>query len=132
MRIGQVAEISGFSASSIRFYEAEGVLPEPERVAGRRDYEPEVLDRLAAIDVARRAGFSLEEIRGLLGAAETEQAGEALSELAGRKLADVEALISQAEAMRDWLRGAQACDCPTLDVCALFDSQPSGAARAGP
>ena len=125
MRIGEVAEQSGFSTSAIRYYESEGVLPEPERVAGRRRYEPDVLRKLTAIEVAQRAGFSLGEIRLLLDAAETEQVSAQLQELADRKLGDVEALIEQAEAMKLWLQGARACQCPTLDICRLFDSEGS-------
>jgi MerR family redox-sensitive transcriptional activator SoxR len=121
MRIGEVATQSGFSSSAIRYYESVDVLPEPERVAGQRRYDPGVLQRLAAIEVAQ-AGFSLEEIRLLLSASETEDAAAQLQELANRKLGDVEALIAQAEAMKNWLRGAAACECPTLDICALFDA----------
>jgi MerR family transcriptional regulator, redox-sensitive transcriptional activator SoxR len=122
MKIGEVAAQSGFSASAIRYYESVDVLPEPERVAGLRRYDPGVLQQLAAIGVAQRAGFSLEEIRLLLSAEETEDASAQLQELASRKLGDVETLIAQAEAMKNWLRGAAACECPTLDVCALFDA----------
>ena len=121
MKIGEVATRSGFSASAIRYYESVEVLPEPERVAGQRRYDPGVLRQLAAIGVAQRAGFSLEEIGLLLGASEAEDAAPQLQELANRKLGDVEALIAQAEAMKSWLQGAVACECPTLDICALFD-----------
>ena len=122
MKIGEVAARSGTTASSIRYYESVDVLPEPERVGGQRRYEEDVLEKLAAIDIAQRAGFSLDEIRLLLRAAEEEAVSTQLQELAGRRLADVEALIAQAETMKGWLLGAQACECPTLDVCALFDA----------
>src|SRR4051794_18538504 len=122
MKIGEVATLSGFTASAIRYYESVDVLPEPERVAGQRRYGQGVLQRLSAIGVAQQAGFSLEEIRLLLSASETEEAAAQLQKLANRKLGDVEALIAQAEAMKNWLRGAAACECPTLDVCALFDA----------
>jgi MerR family redox-sensitive transcriptional activator SoxR len=122
MKIGEVAARSGTTASSIRYYESVQVLPEPERVGGQRRYEDDVLEKLAAIDVAQRAGFSLAEIRLLLKAAEEEAVSTQLQELAGRRLADVEALIAQAETMKGWLLGAQACQCPTLEVCALFES----------
>jgi MerR family transcriptional regulator, redox-sensitive transcriptional activator SoxR len=122
LRIGEVAAQSGFSTSAIRYYESAGVLPEPERVAGQRRYEPEVLQKLTAIEVAQRAGFSLDEVRLLLSAAESETVSDQLQELATRKLGDVEALIEQAEAMKVWLQGAKACQCPTLDICLLFDA----------
>jgi MerR family redox-sensitive transcriptional activator SoxR len=120
LRIGQVAADAGMRASSIRYYESVGVLPEPERVGGQRRYSPEILTRLRFIDVAQQAGFSLDEIRELLDGSERDQASERLRALAQRKLPDVEALISRAEAMKDWLQAADGCECPTLDMCALF------------
>ena len=66
LTIGQVARRAGLNVSAIRFYEAEGLLPEAIRVSGQRRYSDEVFGRLAVIDVAKRAGFSLEEIRTLL------------------------------------------------------------------
>jgi MerR family transcriptional regulator, redox-sensitive transcriptional activator SoxR len=131
MRIGEVAARSGVSTSAIRYYESVGVLPEPERIAGNRRYDPEVLRRLTAIEIAQRAGFSLDEIRLLLSAADTGTVSAQLQELASRKLGHVEALIEQAEAMKVWLQGAQVCECPTLDICALFDEDAGEAHFAG-
>jgi DNA-binding transcriptional MerR regulator len=122
MKIGEVATRAGVAASTIRYYESVQVLPEPERVGGQRRYEEETLGLLAAIEAAQRAGFSLEEIRLLLGAAEEGEASRQLRELAARKLEEVDALIADAEAMRSWLLAARACECRTLDVCALFAS----------
>jgi MerR family transcriptional regulator, redox-sensitive transcriptional activator SoxR len=122
LTIGQVAEQVGLKTSAIRYYESVGVLPEPARESGQRRYTGETVRRLQALDVAKRAGFSLEEARVLLA---TRDGGTPayveLRELAQRKLPDVEALIVRAEAMRDWLTTATGCDCETLDVCALFD-----------
>ncbi len=63
LAIGEVAERAGMSASRIRYYEARGLLPEPERAAGKRRYAEDVFPRLAIIDAAQRVGFTLEEIR---------------------------------------------------------------------
>jgi MerR family transcriptional regulator, redox-sensitive transcriptional activator SoxR len=79
--------------------------------------------------VSQRAGLSLDEIRELIDAG-SEPISEHLQSLATRKLPEVEALIERAEAMRDWLRTAEGCDCQTIDECGLFDvdaPQPSGA-----
>jgi MerR family redox-sensitive transcriptional activator SoxR len=59
LAIGEVAERAGMSASRIRCYEARGVLPTPERAAGKRRYTEEVFRRLAIIDAAQRVGFTL-------------------------------------------------------------------------
>ena len=67
LAIGEVAARAGMSTSRIRYYEGRGVLPEPERTAGQRRYSEDVFRRLAIIDAAQRVGFTLEEIRNLLG-----------------------------------------------------------------
>src|SRR5436190_3126250 len=127
MRIGEVAVHAGLRSSTIRYYESVGVLPEPERVGGQRRYTIDVLRRLAIIDVAQRAGFSLDEIRDLLAAtAGRDPAYESLRPLAERKLPAIEALIERAQAVRRWLEVASACECDTLDVCALFDDRALG------
>ena len=59
--IGEVARRVGLSTSALRYYESVGLLPTPERSSGRRVYDQDALDRLAMIDVAQRAGFTLRD-----------------------------------------------------------------------
>jgi MerR family redox-sensitive transcriptional activator SoxR len=125
LTIGEVARRAGVKATTLRYYESLGVLPEPERVSGQRRYTVDVLRRLEIIDVAQRAGCSLEEIRDLLGAA-GEPVSQRLRALAERKLPESEALIERARAVHRWLEAASACDCETFDVCALFDDRALG------
>lgn len=124
LTIGQIAADAGINTSAIRYYERVGVLPQPERRSGQRRYTDETVRRLAVIDVAKRAGFTLDEARALLA---TEQGGapahERIRDLAQRKLPEVEALIERAEAMKRWLTVASGCDCETLEVCGLFEDQ---------
>jgi MerR family redox-sensitive transcriptional activator SoxR len=121
LTIGAVAKRVGLNTSAIRYYERKGVLPEPARVSGQRRYTEETVDRLRVLDVAKRAGFTLEEARVLLTTIDGgTPAHEELQALASRKLPEVNALIARAEAMRDWLTTATGCTCDTLDVCALF------------
>ena len=121
LTIGQVAQRAGLNASAIRYYEAQGVLPEASRVAGQRRYTEDTLSQLGVIDVAKRAGFSLDEIRVLLTRADSgDPAHEQIQDLARRKLPEVEELIERAEAVRGWLEVATGCGCDTLDVCGLF------------
>jgi MerR family redox-sensitive transcriptional activator SoxR len=119
MRIGQVAERAGVRVSLIRYYEDFGLLPEPERVSGQRRYDQSVLRRLAVIDVAQRAGLSLDEIKELLEHG-NDQMSERLRELAERRLPEIEALIDHAQRVRRWLQEAATCDCERIDDCALF------------
>jgi len=122
LTIGQLAQRFGLKTSAIRFYEAIGVLPEPDRVSGQRRYGADAVRRMEVLDVAKRAGFSLDEARVLLqGADAGTPAFESLRALAARKLPEVEDLIARAQAMRAWLLTATDCSCTTLDVCALFE-----------
>jgi MerR family redox-sensitive transcriptional activator SoxR len=131
--IGQVARRVGLRASAIRYYESVGVLPEPARESGQRRYTDETVRRLEVLDVAKRAGFSLTEARVLLATRDGDApAHEQLRDLARAKLPEVEAVIEQARAMHRWLSAATGCDCETLDICALFDTEaapPAGRAR---
>jgi MerR family redox-sensitive transcriptional activator SoxR len=124
LTIGQVAERAGLNVSAIRYYEAEGLLPDPLRVSGQRRYSGDVFARLGVIDVAKRVGFSLDEIRTLLAARDAGTPLHApLRGLADQKLLEVDALIERAEAVRGWLIAAGACGCDTLESCGLFEDE---------
>jgi MerR family redox-sensitive transcriptional activator SoxR len=119
--IGEVAREAGVSVSAIRFYERNGLLPEADRVGGRRRFGSDVVRRLGVIDVAKQAGFSLDEIRALLDSIDRgAPAHEELQALAARKLPEMDALIERAKAMREWLAIASACGCESLEDCPLF------------
>jgi MerR family redox-sensitive transcriptional activator SoxR len=119
--IGEVAGEAGVSVSAIRFYERNGLLPKAERVGGKRRFEPDTVRRLGVIDIAKQAGFSLEEIRSLLDSIDQgAPAHQELQALAARKLPEMDALIERARAMRDWLAVASACGCESLEDCLLF------------
>lgn len=122
LTIGQLARRSGFNASAIRFYENQGVLPEPARVGGQRRYTEEAVRRLGIVDVAKQAGFSLDEVRLMLTAAdEGAPASEQLRALSLGKLPELGALIERAEAMQRWLTVASNCGCDSFEACTLFD-----------
>jgi MerR family transcriptional regulator, redox-sensitive transcriptional activator SoxR len=123
LSIGEVATRAGVRKSAIRYYEAVGVLPEPERVSGQRRYTQDVLDRLAVLQVAQQAGFSLDEIAALLRSEDDGDAANEIRALAQRKLPDVRALIERAERVERWLQLAAECECGTLDVCGLFSAE---------
>ena len=120
MTIGAVAEQVGIRTSAIRYYEEQGVLPDPPRVSGQRRYTSETVQKLEALRVAQEAGFTLPEIRDLLAASDSEETSAGLRRLAERKLPEVRALIARAQAMASWLEAARGCDCSGLDVCDLF------------
>src|SRR4030088_1238157 len=99
LAMGEVAARAGMSTSRIRYYEARGLLPEPERVAGKRRYTPDVFRLLAIIHAAQRVGFTLEEISDLL-VSRDEVAHERLRQLAILKLPELDDLIARASSVR--------------------------------
>lgn len=67
MKIGELASASGVTTKTIRFYENEGLMPEPDRTpSGYRDYSLEHLARLQFIRRAQAAGLSLREAGQIL------------------------------------------------------------------
>ena len=122
MPIGEVAERARMSTSRIRFYESRGLLPEPERTGGKRRYDEQVLRRLEIIDAAQRVGFTLEEIRDLLGSRD-ELAHERLRQLALLKLPELDDLIARATSVRRVLKICSRCNCDSIDVCRMFDER---------
>ena len=122
LAIGEVSARAGMSASRIRYYEARGVLAQPDRVAGKRRYTEDVLRRLAIIDAAQRVGFALDEIQDLLGSRD-EPAHERLRRLALSKLPELDELIERAASVRRLLEICSKCSCESIDACHMFDDR---------
>lgn len=134
LRIGEVAERSGIATTAIRYYESEGLLPRPIRSGGRRVYDSSVLDRLGLIDLAKRAGFTIAEIRRLLaGFSRRTPPGRRWRAMTRAKLAELDERIAEAERMKRVLRAVERCECPTLADCGrdLCGSARSGRGGAG-
>jgi DNA-binding transcriptional MerR regulator len=69
MKIGELAERSGVSIDTVRFYERRGVLPAPERTeSGYRTYTPATVERLRFARRLQHLGFTLDEIIDALAA----------------------------------------------------------------
>ena len=119
MSIGEVARRAQLRTSAIRYYEEAGLLPSPARVGGRRRYDPSVLERLAIIRLAQRAGFSISELRALMHEGEAGGIVQARP-MVESKLADIEARIREAEQMRALLRRWLSCTCVAVSSCDLI------------
>lgn len=63
MKIGQVAEQSGVSVDTVRFYERRGVLPAPERLpSGYRTYTVATVERIRLARRLQALGLTLDEV----------------------------------------------------------------------
>lgn len=66
-RIGELAERAGIKTSTIRYYESQGLMPQPRRQAnGYRRYTEQDLARLRFVLTARRSGLQLDDIADVL------------------------------------------------------------------
>lgn len=72
MRIGELSRRSGIPASTLRYYESEGLLSADRAGNGYRVYEPDAVDRLAFIAQAKHLDLPLPAVRELATAWESE------------------------------------------------------------
>jgi DNA-binding transcriptional MerR regulator len=109
-RIAEVADRTGFSTPTLRYYEEIGLLPPAERTAaGYRVYDDRAVDRLRFVARAKQLGCSLEEIAELAGAWDRDECAPVKHRLRGlvdEKLVEVEARLAELRALRSDLRRA--------------------------
>ncbi|AND67978.1 MerR family transcriptional regulator [Dyella thiooxydans] len=105
LTIGAVARRAGVPIDTIRYYEREGLLPEPlRRASGYRSYGESAVAQLRFIRRAKDLGFTLEEIRELLALSRDRQRGvKAVKQRAQQRLAAIEARIAELQRVRDGL-----------------------------
>jgi DNA-binding transcriptional MerR regulator len=117
MDIAEVAQRSGVPASTLRFYEDKGLIRSVGRRGLRRLFTDEVLEQLALIALGRTAGFSLDEIAGMLGSDGNPRIDR---QLLADKAERLDKSIHKLMAMRDGLRHAAECSAPSHMQCPKF------------
>lgn len=129
MRIGELADATGVSTKALRFYEADGLLPQPARaVNGYRDYPPGAVERVAFIRQAQAAGLTLSQIREILTVRDGGRAPcRHAADLVAERLAEVEERLRELRATRAQLRGLQQrlggldpSDCAPASICSAI------------
>lgn len=108
--IGKVSRQTGLSIHAIRFYEAEGLLPEASRTeSGYRLFSSQTVEQLQFIRKAQALGFALNEIRELLVLRDSDtDACSHVKSLVEEKLANIRAKVQALEAMEAELKGVLA------------------------
>lgn len=127
--IAEAARRSGVPASTLRFYEAEGLIESVGRRGLRRLFEPGIVERLGLIALGRHAGFSLKEIAAMF----APDGRPRIDRVQIRAKADeIDGTIRRLTAMRDGLRHAAACRAPSHMECPTFRRLVRKASRARP
>ncbi len=127
LTIGRLAEESGVSPKTIRYYEEVGLLPEPSRGPnGYRLYEQGAVHVLRFVGRAREMGFSMEETQELLTLwLDKGRRSADVRAIALRHLATISTKISKLQGLQATLQHLVHCchgddrpDCPILDALA--------------
>jgi MerR family transcriptional regulator, copper efflux regulator len=105
MKIGELARRAGVGVDTLRYYEKEGLLPPPRRMAsGYRSYAASDVQRVQFVRRSKTLGFTLPEIRELLALSDDDRRDmAALRETARRKLADLDTRLAELHRVRDGL-----------------------------
>jgi Cu(I)-responsive transcriptional regulator len=123
--IGEAAKTSGVSAKMIRHYESVGLFPKAMRTeSGYRRYDANEVNTLRFIRHSRDLGFSIEQIRELLGLWQNKRRPSRLVKaLAQAHIEELEAKLSQLGAMKATLEHLVRCchgderpDCPIIET----------------
>jgi MerR family transcriptional regulator, copper efflux regulator len=124
MDIGRTSESTGVSAKMIRHYEAIGLLPKVARTfANYRVYTPNDLHTLRFIRRARTLGFSIDDIRELLGLWQSRARSSASVKRIARahiaelkeKVAELQGMVKTLEHLVHHCHGDHRPECPILD-----------------
>ncbi|MEX2528082.1 MAG: MerR family DNA-binding protein [Gemmatimonadota bacterium] len=137
--IGELADAADVGVETIRFYEREGLLPEPPRSdAGYRLYNTEAVRRVRFIRKAKDLGFTLSETKDLLELRVTDgSACDDVAERTRRKIAAVEGRIRELNRIRHVLHHLiDACanrvataECPILEILEAHEPDERGDAQ---
>jgi Cu(I)-responsive transcriptional regulator len=124
MNIGDASKASAVSAKMIRHYESLGLVPKaPRTESGYRQYDDAAVHTLRFIRRARDLGFSIDEIRALLGLWRNRRRASAdVKRIALAHASDLQRRIDEMSAMQRTLKRLAHCcagdarpDCPILD-----------------
>ena len=122
--IGDVSQRTGCHIETIRYYERIGLVPPPERDGRYRRYGTRDVKRLLFVRRARELGFTLDEVRALLGLAGGGHASCAeVRNLAASHLKDVRTRIADLKRMERALADSvRACDAGLDPGCPLIEA----------
>ena len=124
MNIGEAAKASGVNAKLIRHYESIGIVPKASRSSsGYRIYTDVDVNILAFVRRARNLGFSMKEIKRLVGL--WRNRGRASADVKVLALTHVKSMEEKVEALQGMIKtlkhlarnchGDQRPDCPIID-----------------
>jgi MerR family copper efflux transcriptional regulator len=127
MRIGVLAERTGTTVPTIRYYEQIGLLRPAARSGGQRTYDNEDVRRLGFIRRCRDFDFSIPEIRLLLSLLQRGSSCTEARELAERRLVELRRRIAELKALEASVASlvvacTETCDGGAAPDCVILQS----------
>lgn len=125
LTIGDLGRATNTKVETVRYYERIGLLPKPPRSAGNyRSYGAPELGRLSFIRRARDLGFSLDQVRTLLGLSDDRSCDCAgIDRIANEHLREVDRKIADLKALRRELKAViDSCDGGTVGECRIIEA----------
>lgn len=113
MRIGHLAEVTGVSCDTLRFYEKRGLIRAQRGSNGYRSYAPETVQLVTYIRTAQKLGFSLAEVGESMPALwNAENPEQAVAEVLAEKLKAIDQRIEELQQLRSELAERIMLACP--------------------
>jgi MerR family mercuric resistance operon transcriptional regulator len=125
LKRSDLARVTGCNLETIRYYESVGLMPDPPRTSsGHRRYGTAHVERLSFVMRARDLGFTMDEIRDLLGlvdrgshtCAEVERMGRHQLDVVRAKSRDLQAIEAILDETIACCTGSETPECPLLDI----------------
>ena len=133
LRVSQVAKQAGVSSDAVRFYEKQGLLPEPPRSpAGYREYDEQIPQRIRFIKGAQEMGLKLAEIGELL---EIQDRGACpcghTETLIRLHIAEIDAELKRLSSLRADLAAMAELECNSIQDSELWACEAAFRMRGG-
>jgi MerR family redox-sensitive transcriptional activator SoxR len=121
LTIGEFSRRSGVAASTLRFYERQGLISSHRTAGNQRRYDDNALRRVAFIRASQRVGIALAQIGEVLaflpeGMAPTRAFWQRASKCWGEAVDD---RIARLERDREQFTACAGCGCLSFDTCRL-------------
>lgn len=135
LSIGALADRTGLAVSAIRYYESQGLITPWRNAGGQRRFLRADIRRLSFVMIAQQMGFSLPQIRELLGQLPDKRTPTAAdwTRISALFRDHLDQRINTLQRLRDNLDGCIGCGCLSLSKCALYNPEDRARAKgAGP
>ncbi|MAT68537.1 MAG: heavy metal-responsive transcriptional regulator [Planctomycetaceae bacterium] len=125
LTIGKVARSAGVGVETVRYYERRGLVEQPRKLGGFRDYPAATVQRIRFIKRAQDLGFSLADIEQLIALTQCQDNPRAdVKQLTGRKIQEIREKVADLQRLESTLSDLhrRCSGRGSLAGCPIFES----------